>query len=274
MNRDIVDVMSKKSTEERLLKQTDQYLKKLKMGQQIHEILLENPYVVEGCLTDEDRDALDLYHESRSPIDMESVCLRPWQKKVVDLIDNPSEREVIWIVGKAGNEGKNFLQNYIMQGKGHERVVKTKINSTESELAHILSRHQTFRKDIFLFNLSRAHKDASYGFLESIKDGFVVSEKYQSKNVFIKTPNTVMVFSNSFPDTSGLSKDRWKIFEIVNDDLCSTNSAKRKMTTNFGSNKKPRICNITGQVYNNTSRSDNAYDSDEERFNEPEPDTK
>ena len=177
-------------------------------------------------------------------------------------------------MGKAGNEGKNFLQNYIMQEKGHERVVKTKINSTESELAHILSRHQTFRKDIFLFNLSRAHKDASYGFLESIKDGFVVSEKYQSKNVYIKTPNTVMVFSNSFPDTSGLSKDRWKIFEIVNDDLCSTNSAKRKMTTNFDSNKKPRICNITGQVYNSTSRSDNAYDSDEERFNEPEPDTK
>ena len=136
----------------------------------------------------------------------------------------------------------SFRTISVMEEYGHQRVVKTKINSSESELAHILSRQQTFRKDIFLFNLSRAHKDASYGFLESIKDGFVVSEKYQSKNVYIKTPNTVMVFSNSFPDTSGLSKDRWKIFEIVNDDLCSTNSAKRKMTTNFNqSYKKPRV---------------------------------
>ena len=108
--------------------------------------------------------------------------------------DTPSDRDVIWIVGKKGNEGKNFLEKYIIHEYGHQRGIKTKINSTESELAHILSRHQTFRKDIFLFNLSCAHNEASYGFLESINDGFGVSEKYNSKNVYIKTPNTVMFF--------------------------------------------------------------------------------
>ena len=92
-------------------------------------------------------------------------------------------------------------------------MIKTKINSTESELAHILLRQQTFRKYIFIFNLVGSHKDASYGFLESIKDGFVVSEKYNSKNVYIKPPNAVMVFSNAFPDTSGLSKDIWEILK-------------------------------------------------------------
>ena len=134
-------------------------------------------------------------------------------KKLVAMNDTPSDRDVIWIVGKKGNEGKNVLQKYIIHEYSHWRVIKTKINSTESELAHILSRHQTFRKYIFLFNLSCAHKEASYGFLESIKDGFVVSEKNNSKNVYIKTPNAVMVFSNIFPDTSGLSKDIWKILK-------------------------------------------------------------
>ena len=34
-----------------------------------------------------------------------------------------------------------------------------------------------------------------------------------------KTPNTVVVFSNEKPDVSELSKDRWKIFRIRDDDL-------------------------------------------------------
>ena len=34
-----------------------------------------------------------------------------------------------------------------------------------------------------------------------------------------KTPNTVVVFSNEKPDVKELSKDRWKIFRIRDDDL-------------------------------------------------------
>ena len=36
---------------------------------------------------------------------------------------------------------------------------------------------------------------------------------------WFKTPNTVVVFSNEKPDVSELSKDRWKIFQIRDDDL-------------------------------------------------------
>ena len=40
---------------------------------------------------------------------MDSVVLRPWQKKLVAMNDTPSDRDVIWIVDKKGNEGKKFL---------------------------------------------------------------------------------------------------------------------------------------------------------------------
>ena len=54
------------------------------MGKEIHEAMLEDPYNVEGCLTDEDREAVDLYHESvGSKVDMDSVVLRPWQKNLL-----------------------------------------------------------------------------------------------------------------------------------------------------------------------------------------------
>ena len=39
------------------------------------------------------------------------------------------------------------------------------------------------------------------------------------KELKFKTPNTVVVFSNEKPDVSELSKDRWKIFRIRDDDL-------------------------------------------------------
>ena len=65
----------------------------------------------------------------------------------------------------------------------------------------------------------RSDTDVAYGILENIKDGHLVSAKYRSKPLKIKTPNSVMVFSNSFPSTYQLSEDRWKIYHIRENEL-------------------------------------------------------
>ena len=59
----------------------------------------------------------------------------------------------------------------------------------------------------------------NYELLEKIKNGRTVAAKFDSKELKFKTPNTVAVFSNEKPDLSELSKDRWKIFRIRDDDL-------------------------------------------------------
>ena len=46
-----------------------------------------------------------------------------------------------------------------------------------------------------------------------------VASKWDSKELKFNTPNTVVVFSNEKPDVTELSKDRWKIFQIKDDDL-------------------------------------------------------
>ena len=74
-------------------------------------------------------------------------------------------------------------------------------------------------KDIFVFNLLRSDTAVAYGLLENLKDGNLISSKYKSKVLKIKTPNTVIVFSNSYPNMDQLSADRWKIYEIVGNDL-------------------------------------------------------
>ena len=75
--------------------------------------------------------------------------------------------------------------------------------------------------DIFLFDVGKANTDhgVNYELLEKIKNGRIVASKFDSKELKFNTPNTVVVFSNEKPYVSELSKDRWKIFRIRDDDL-------------------------------------------------------
>ena len=75
--------------------------------------------------------------------------------------------------------------------------------------------------DIFLFDVGKAQTDdgVNYELLEKIKNGRILASKFDSKELKFHTPNTVVVFSNEKPDVKQLSKDRWKIFYIKDDDL-------------------------------------------------------
>ena len=46
-----------------------------------------------------------------------------------------------------------------------------------------------------------------------------MAAKFDSKELKFHTPNTIVVFSNEMPDVDQLSKDRWKIFQIRDEDL-------------------------------------------------------
>ena len=72
-----------------------------------------------------------------------------------------------------------------------------------------------------LFDVGKANTDdgVNYELLEKIKNGRIVASKWDSKELKFNTPNTVVVFSNEKPDVTELSKDRWKIFRIRDDDL-------------------------------------------------------
>ena len=43
--------------------------------------------------------------------------------------------------------------------------------------------------------------------------------KYKTKEVKIKMPNVFMVFSYDYPDEKQLSKDRWEVYTIDDDEL-------------------------------------------------------
>ena len=60
----------------------------------------------------------------------------------------------------------------------------------------------------------------AYDLLEGIKDGYKISAKCDTQGLVFKTLNTIIVFSNNFPNTEALKKEQWKVYEIIGEELC------------------------------------------------------
>ena len=128
-----------------------------------------------------------------------------------------------------GNEGKTWLQNYIESLLGYERVARLDIGGRGSDLLHALRKRPLISTDIFLINNPRSTEDVDncYNVPEAIKDGCVVSKKYDSDRILFKTPNTLIVFSNDPPNPNLLSRDRWFISQITKEDRLKVISPKK-----------------------------------------------
>ena len=199
-----------------------QYRQKLEVGETVSTLLNSNEHLSEESLSNEYKKALKMYRQSQVqhvPV-YKHATLKPWQKEVLTFIQQPTLREVIWVVGQKGGEGKTFLQNYIKYNYSGRRVIVTDIATSTKDIAYFLSKFPLECKDIFLFNHPCSTTETiAYDMLEGIKDGHKVSAKYDTRGLFFKTPNTVIVFSNEFPMTGALKKDGWSIYEIIGEEL-------------------------------------------------------
>ena len=85
-----------------------------------------------------------------------------------------------------------------------------------------------FRRTItarcYLIDMPRAmNKERLYGLfsaVESIKDGFAYDDRYHYKEKLFDCPN-IWMFTNVEPDMGMLSRDRWRFYEVKDNELCS-----------------------------------------------------
>ena len=215
-----------------LIKIGNEYQEKLIQGKKIYKMLGEGiaPY---QALPREMKEAVDLYMENQADFrDVGNVELKPWQESLLEYVQQPCDREIFWIVGKEGNEGKNWFQKYVKSWLGARRVVTgIDIKANSASIFQALRKCPIVTADIFLFNIGKSMKkfdQINYDALEKMKDGEAFASKYDSQQLKIRVPNVVMVFSNSPPDVKELAKVRFRVFHINNNQLQKKNIVEIK----------------------------------------------
>ena len=243
-NKDAQTTIDEKALEIAALKINKEFEEEVELGKALYKILNKG-VVQEESFPPEWQRALDLYLKQGHQIDHDTVVLKPWQMELMKHIDNPSDRKILWVQGEKCGEGKTWFQKYVQSLLGRRRVVAGGINihSNSASIAHALSKRPLATTDIFLFNIGKARnreQEVNYSFIEDLKDGNVFASKYDSKELMIKVPNIVMVFSNSTPDVEELARDRWEIFSIENDELVKRQISKSWPPVVLTSNKKKK----------------------------------
>ena len=204
-----------------LLERNQNFLDKIEFGGRIARLIDEHG-INEQSLSNDHQEALVLFRRQKPQFEIEDVELRPWQQDAMKYFESPTQRQVIWIRGNRGNEGKTWFQNYVQSLFECHRVCRLDLRIKHANICNVLKKRTLGTIDIFLFNDSRSVSGDElnlYRILEDIKDGQATTSKYNNDNIRFKTPNTVMVFSNHDPNLKKLSEDRWILLHPDSDGL-------------------------------------------------------
>ena len=237
---------------EHLTKMGNEYQNKLALGKEIYKMVGDG-LIPHQALANEMKEALDTYMEHQDDFrDVGNVELKPWQDELMKYME-PCDRDIFWIVGKDGNEGKSWFQKYVKSVFGTRRVMSgINIKTSNASFFQALRKCPLVTADIFLFNIGKSKKkfdEINYDVFEKLKDGEAFASKYNSQQLKIKTPNVVMVFSNEKPDTKQLAMDRWKLFYIENDSLVEKQVVKNGDFGNSIIPKKQKMVGLTEEEW-------------------------
>ena len=206
-------------------------LDNIKFDQKCYDDVGKTGQILKDLLCNEDINPLSLRKDHVKALEVNSLrkeqqfgLLKPWQEKLLNLME-PSQRQIIWVCGVKGAEGKSWFQEYLEHHYTNKKVFRSSIDKNKESILHSLSKKMLSLIDVFAFNIPRSFdiKDVPYTLFEDIKDGYAISTKYDSKQLRFIVPNIVIIFSNSRPDVGMVSKDRWTVFDIKKEELISIN---------------------------------------------------
>jgi len=134
-----------------------------------------------------------------------------WQTELeVELFAPPDARKVIWYVDPVGSGGKTTWTKSMLVR--YPRKVLVTGGKTADML--YIAQNASGAYNTVIINLTRDDMSAvAYSGVEQLKDGLYIASKYKSACV-VMPPTHIVLFSNSEPDISKLSADRWDIRKL------------------------------------------------------------
>lgn len=156
------------------------------------------------------RFCLEYVEDNYPSIQIPEYELRNWQRFLLQKITSPPDRrKIIFVVDEIGNSGKSWFAHF--HTSKNKNISQVLLPGKKSDMAFVLKANLKY---LFLdAPRSKQGEYIQYDFLEDLKNGYVFSNKYESR---IKTyePMHVIVNMNEKPDMSKLSEDRYDIINI------------------------------------------------------------
>lgn len=132
---------------------------------------------------------------------------RPWQQKILDLVSKPADdRKIIWVKDTVGNNGKSRLAVHLQ--KNYNAV---QLSGRIQDMAYMYN-----KEPIVVIDVPRTQAeniDHLYAFAETLKNGVIISTKYESRRKMFKPPH-VIFFTNFAHDSDKWSYDRVIAFDL------------------------------------------------------------
>lgn len=148
-------------------------------------------------------------------IEYKDVVWKEWQAFVLNILNNEvDKRAIYWFWEPLGNTGKSYLTKYIALTK--DCVIasgKTIDIFNQIKLWRDNNKSTAQLPVVIIDNPRSLYNHINYAALESLKNGFIYSGKYEGGQVIGLNPH-IVVFANSPPNYSELSQDRFRVFRL------------------------------------------------------------
>lgn len=151
------------------------------------------------------------------PKQIQGIVPYKWQQQILDMIKVWDTRNINVIIDTKGNNGKSTLTCYACV---HDYARKIPLANDYKDILRMV--YCMPKSKGYFIDMPRAMKKERlfqfWSALESIKDGYCYDDRYEFKDCWFDCPN-IFVFTNTQPDTSLYTRDRWKFWEIKGDEL-------------------------------------------------------
>lgn len=142
---------------------------------------------------------------------IEAFPLRLWQQTLNGMLNLPADdRKIIFVVDVVGNTGKSWFCRYYESLHANVQVI---LPGKKADMALVLV--STSRVLFMDAPRSKQGEYIQYDFLEDVKNGYVFSSKYESRNKRMAAKAHVVVMMNEEPDMTKLSADRYEIIHAT-----------------------------------------------------------
>jgi len=189
-------------------------------GRSVFDIIQEEPAMLRlrAHLLAHHRDGAALRREQEALEGLPEAHV--WQRQCVSHLLQQGNRAITWVWDPRGCSGKTTLIRHVQAELGTANVALLR-GGKAADLIHVWVNRGCPGTVIFDLARTRGHIEHLCGLMENLKDGNVVTTKYDSKDISTKSVR-VLVLSNSPPPSDGgrdvWTRDRYDLWTVSTTD--------------------------------------------------------